>query len=389
LGMYCLPWHMPQLLQGAGAVEQVAALLKEKGWQRVLIVTGKSSIKYHLIDGLLAKLDEEGIVYIFHDGIAPDPTDKDVELGVKLFCDNHCDALLAFGGGSPMDCAKAMAARLARPNKTIAQLHGLLKVLRAVVPVIYIPTTSGTGSEVTMAAVITDSNTNHKAAISDICLLPSYAVLDPALTLSMPQGLTSTTGMDALCHAVEAYTNYTYTTKLERDLAKKAVKLLYDNLYHAYIDGSDITARENVQLAAYYAGRAFTRGCVGYVHAIGHGVGALYHTSHGTAMGVLLPHVMRRYGKAADKRLAELWDSCQPNSSLTAEEEKAEAFICWIEELKVKMEIPLYLPVLEEKDIPQLAEWADKEANPLYPTPVTWSRQDFTNFLQSMLAGAF
>jgi len=212
--------------------------------------------------------------------------------------------------------------------------------------------------------------------------MPKYAVMDPELTRGLPPKVTSTTGMDALCHAVEAYTNHTYNSKLENDLCKKAVKLIYENLYEAYCNGDNLEARMNMQDAAFYAGRAFTRGCVGYVHAVGHTLGGLYHTPHGLAMSVILPHVMRQFGPAAHKRLAELADVCGMQGSNDAE--KAEAFISWIEDLKEKMDIPVHLDVIQKKDIPQIIKWALKEANPLYPVPVIWGYKDLEKLIYTV-----
>ena len=252
------------------------------------------------------------------------------------------------------------------------------------IPIIFtVPTTAGTGSETTIAAVITDSKTHHKASINDISLMPKYAVLDPKLTIGLPPQVSATTGMDALCHAVEAYTNNTYNSKVEKDLSRKAVKLIYDNLYKVYLDGSDLQGRQNLQRAAFYAGRAFTRGSVGYVHAIGHTLGGLYGTPHGLAMSILLPLVMKQYGSAAHKRLAELCDVCGIQAKGQSDADKANAFIAWMEDLKVKMNIPKY-PNIKEKDLDQIVDWAYKEGNPLYPTPVTWSKDEFRTFLQSL-----
>ena len=190
--------------------------------------------------------------------------------------------------------------------------------------------------------------------------------------------------MDALCHAVEAYTNDTYNTKLERELARKAVKLIYDNLYDAYADGSNLEARQNMQDAAFFAGRSFSRGCVGYVHAIGHALGGLYGTPHGVAMAVLLPLVMRQYGEAVYVRLAELCDVCGIQAKEDTAEAKADAFLCWIEDMKVRMNIPVYPPMLEPQDIDKIISWAHREANPLYPVPVVWTKKEFKQFLQKI-----
>jgi len=384
IGMYFLPWKMPETLEGPGSVKRLPRVIKEKGYHKVLIVTDKTLVGLHLLDGMLEALDKEGVEYVMFDEVDVNPTDVNVEEGVSLYRNKYCDAMIAFGGGSPMDCAKGIGARIAKPRKSVNQLQGLLKVLKRIPMIFTVPTTAGTGSETTIAAVITDSKTHHKASINDVSLIPRFAVLDPELTVGLPPKITATTGMDALCHAVEAYTNNTYNTKLEKDLARKAVKLIYDNLYKVYLDGSDINARQNMQRAAFYAGRAFTRGCVGYVHAIGHTLGGLYGTPHGLAMAILLPHVMREFGEAAYAKLADLCDVCGIQAKSNSDKDKAEAFIKWIEDLKVKMDIPLYPPVIKDEDINQIIAWASKEANPLYPTPVTWSKEDFKKFIQSL-----
>ena len=220
--------------------------------------------------------------------------------------------------------------------------------------------------------------------MNDLCLMPRYAVLDPELTRGLPPKVTSTTGMDALCHAVEAYTNNTYNSALEKKMCRKAVRLIYDNLYRAYTDGSDMEARQNMQEAAFLAGRSFTRGSVGYVHAIGHTLGGLYGTPHGLAMSILLPHVMRAFGKAVYKRLAELCDVCGLETADDSAAAKAEAFIRWIEDLKEQMNIPERLDMVREEDVDQIVEWAEKEGNPLYPVPVIWSRKEFKEFILSV-----
>ena len=382
IGNYMLPWSMPEVIEGEGSVNRLPKFIKDKGFHKVLIVTDGVLMSLHLLDSLFENLQKEGIEYVLYDGVKPNPTDVNVEEGVKLYKENNCDAMIAFGGGSPMDCAKGIGARIAKPKKSIEQLQGLLKVLKKIPTIFTVPTTAGTGSETTIAAVITIEKTHHKASINDISLMPRYAVLDPLLTVGLPQKVTSTTGLDALCHAVEAYTNNTYNTKLEKKLAKDAVKLIHDNLYKAYLDGHDIEARQNMQRAAFYAGRAFTRGSVGYVHAIGHTLGGLYGVPHGLAMAILLPHVMKAFGSAVYDKLADLADVCGIKGNTN--EEKAKAFIAWIEEMKTKMNIPVYPDMIKDEDIDQIVEWATKEANPLYPTPVFWGKQDFKDFIATL-----
>lgn len=385
IGMYALPWRVPKVLKGPGAVKRLPKAIRKKGFRKVLIVTDSLLMgQLHLLDDMLDAMEEAGLDYVAYDKVSPNPTDINVEEGVKIYKENHCDCMIAFGGGSPMDCAKGIGARIARKGKSVHQLQGLFKILRPIPRVFAVPTTAGTGSETTIAAVITESATHHKASMNDLCLMPKYAVLDPELTVGLPPHVTATTGLDALCHAVEAYTNHTYNSSLEKDMCKKAVRLIHDNLLAAYKDGNDLKARQNMQKAAFYAGRAFTRGSVGYVHAIGHTLGGLYGTPHGLAMAILLPHVMRAYGKAAHTRLAELSDVCGIRAADGSAQAKAEAFIQWIEDLKEEMQIPVYPEMILEKDVDQIVEWAEKEGNPLYPTPRVWTKKEFREFIVSV-----
>lgn len=381
-GNYFMGYRMPDYIEGPGCIKRMPELLKKDNVNNILLVTGPNITKRGLNRGLMEALDEAGISYTVFNHIGANPTSDMVEEGVKLYHEKGCQAIIAFGGGSPMDCAKGIGARIARPNKSIAQLQGLLKVFKKI-PVFYaVPTTAGSGSETTVAAVITDTATRHKAAIMDTHLIPRCAVLDPELTVGLPPFTTACTGMDALSHAVEAYTNHTYNTKLENDLAKQAVKLIYDNLLNAYKDGANIEARQNMQKAAFFAGRAFTRGCVGYVHAVGHTISGLYNIAHGLAMAVILPHVMRQYGPAAYPRLAELADVCGIEGASNAE--RANRFILWIEDMNREMGLPTCLDMIKEQDIPQMIKWAMKEGNPLYPTPVTWTEADFRKLIDTL-----
>ena len=384
IGNYFLGYHMPQYLEGAGKIKELGAFLKDKNVNDVLVVTGSGMVRRGQVQPMLDGFDANSIRYTLLTFDATDPTSDDVERGYKTFKENGCKSIVAIGGGSRIDCAKGIAAKAVHPKKTIAQLHGLLKVHWPVPTFIAIPTTAGAGSETTVAAIITDSATHRKAGILDPFLIPKYAILDPELTVDLPPHTTAITGMDALTHAVEAYTNNTYNTKLEKQLAQKAVKLIYENIMTVYEDGKNLEARQNMQLGAFYAGRAFTRGCVGYVHAIGHTLGSLYSVPHGLAMAVLMPHVMRAYGTPVHKRLAELADVCGMTGADDAE--KAEAFIRWVEETNQKMGLPNKFNMIQGQDIDQMIVWAKKEANPLYPVPVVWNTEDFRKLIESVRA---
>ena len=382
IGNYFMGYRMPKYLEGPGKIKELGAFLKETGINDVLVVTGSGMVRRGQVQPMLDGFDANGIRYTLQTYDTTDPTSDDVEAGYKTYKEHGCKSIVAIGGGSRIDCAKGIAAKAVHPKKTVAQLQGLLKVHWPIPPFVAIPTTSGAGSETTVAAVITDSATHRKAAINDPFLIPKYAVLDPELTMGLPPHTTATTGMDALAHAVEAYTNKTYNTKLEDRLAKEAVKLIHDNILIAFEDGNNLEARQNMQRGAFYAGRAFTRGCVGYVHAIGHTLGGLYGVAHGLAMAVLLPHVMQKFDSSAHKRLAELADACGIDGANDAE--KASAFIRWIEETNARMGLPNKFDMIQEKDIDQMIAWAKKEANPLYPVPVVWSREDFRILIESI-----
>ena len=382
VGNYFMGYRMPQYLEGPGKIGELGAFLKEKKINDVLVVTGSGMVRRGQVQPMLDGFAANGIRYTLQTYDTTDPTSDDVEAGYQTYQANGCKSIVAIGGGSRIDCAKGIAAKAVHPRKKVSRLQGLLKVHRPIPPFVAIPTTAGAGSETTVAAVITDSATHRKASINDPFLTPKYAVLDPELTVGLPPHTTATTGMDALAHAVEAYTNKTYNTKLEDKLAKEAVKLIHDNILTAFEDGSNLEARQNMQRGAFYAGRAFTRGCVGYVHAIGHTLGGLYGVAHGLAMAVLLPHVMRAFGPAVHKRLAELADVCQIAGKNDAE--KANAFLRWIEETNAKMGLPRTFDIIRDEDIDQMIAWAKKEANPLYPVPVVWGVEEFRALIETV-----
>ncbi len=409
VGMYMLPWHTPEVIEDRADSDRLLEDIKRREVERLLVVMGPNMMKRGLPVPMLEKLRANGIECEVFDRLTSDPTDAQVEEGVRLYNEKNAQGIILFGGGSPMDCGKAIAARIARPDRTIAELQGVLKVRsRRKVPVMWaIPTTSGTGSEATMAAVITDHETHRKKSINDMAIIPHVCVLDAGLTAGLPPDTTAYTGMDALCHAVEAYTNNAYNTALEKKMAKDAVKLIYENLEGAYENGSDMEKRQNMQRAAFYAGRAFTRGCVGYVHAIGHAVGGLYGVPHGKAMAILLPHVLKAFGSSAEAKLAELADHCGLSAEYgvdhddrtggcacpaygamkgkTTNNGKARLFIEWIENTKRSMDIPDRFDCIKEEDVETIAKWADAEANPLYPVPKIFDRKQLEDLVRSVM----
>lgn len=282
-------WKEPEIISGAGAVKKLAKLIKDKGFKKPLIVTDPGLMKLNLLAGLFESIEAEGYSYALYDEVVPNPTIENIEAALKIYNENSCDCVIAFGGGSSMDCAKITAARAAHPNKSVEKMRGVMKVGKGLPVIFAVPTTAGTGSETTIAAVITGAN-HTKITIMDPFIRPQYAVLDLELTLGLPPFITAPTGLHALTHAVEAYIGKS-NTKNTAARARQAVNLIYKYLPIAYADGKNIEAREQMLLASYYAGVAFTQAYVGYVHAFAHAIGGMYGIAHGSACSTILPEM--------------------------------------------------------------------------------------------------
>ena len=382
--MCFMDWSEPELLEGDGAVLRLPKFIKDKKINKVLVVTDQGLMNLHLLDPMFEELKNQGIEYVVFDGVKPNPTIQNIEDCKSLYLENKCEGIIAFGGGSPMDCAKAAGARVVKPKQSVRKMRGYLKVNKKLPPFFAAPTTAGTGSETTLAAVVTDPETHEKNAIADPCLRPKYAVLDPNLTIGLPPHITSTTGMDALTHAVESYigkSNVKSTIKYAED----AVKLIHTNLEKAYANGKDVEARTNMLKASYYAGNAFTRAFVGYVHAIAHNLGGMYNTPHGLANAVILPHVLEWYGSSAYKQLAKLADLIGITKEEMPIEEKAKAYINEIKRMNKAMNIPETFDFIKEEDIPTLVKRALKEGNPGYPVPKIMNSQECEKVIRSIM----
>ena len=361
-----LPYREPIQLDG---LSSIVPLLAEKRIASVLLVTDASVRSLGLTSGLEAALKAAAVACAVYDKTVPNPTIANIEEGRALYLTAHAQAIIAVGGGSVMDCAKVIGARVVKPRQSVQRMRGLLRVLKRTPLLIAVPTTAGTGSETTLAAVITDPAARHKYPLNDFAHIPDYAVLDPDLTRGLPPMLTATTGMDALTHAIEAYIGRS-TNRLTRAMSEEAATRIVRSLYKAYTDGGDMQARADMLRAAYCAGVSFTRSYVGYVHGVAHSLGGQYGVPHGLANAVILPYFLDAYGAACHKklgRLARIAGVASPNAS---DSEAAEAFIRWIRETNAKMGIPETIPQIRTVDIPEMAHHAAKESNPLYPVPV-------------------
>lgn len=371
-----LPYRKPEIIEG---FQELIPMLEDKKISSVLLVTDAGIRNAGLtlpLEELLAEADIRCAVY---DKTTANPTVPNVEEAKDLYLAEECQAIIALGGGSSIDCAKACGARIARPRKSLAKMKGLLKIHHKLPTLIAIPTTAGTGSETTLAAVITDPKSHHKYPINDFCLIPRYAVLDPQITCSLPPALTASTGMDALTHAVEAYIGRS-TTKQTREDALTAVSLIFANLSTAYHDGTNLEARRNMLHAAYLAGSAFTVSYVGYVHAVAHSLGGRYGTPHGLANAVLLPYVLEAYGSSAHKKLHDLAVAAGLCDETASHEEAATLFIQAVKDMKEEFGLDDSSIKVNSRDIPRLAYFAAQEANPLYPVPRLMSRRELEQF---------
>lgn len=367
-----MPYREPERLE---CIDRISVLLKELHVSSVLLVTDSTLCKTDHVTRLVSHLVDHEISCAIYDGVIPNPTIHNVEEAFRVYNEYEAKAIIAFGGGSSIDCAKAVGARAAYPQKSILKMKGLLKVSRPIPPLIAIPTTAGTGSEVTLTAVLTDSDKRHKFTMHSFPLIPRYVVLDPAVTVSLPKDLTATTGMDALTHAVEAYIGQS-TTKETRECALDAVKLIFENIEIAYHDGSNISARMNMLMAAYKAGIAFSKSYVGYIHAVAHSLGGQYNTPHGLANTVLLPIVLEEYGSIVYKKLHRLGLAAGVSLDTDSDEVGAKKFIEAIKALNMRMGVPEKISGIDEKDIAKMVKYAASEANPQYPVPTLWNARE-------------
>lgn len=377
-----LPDRIPATFVGTDSSRELCLAIAQAGARRVLVVTDRMLAEIGIVERIRKHLEAAGVAVSVFDGVAPDPTFDHVRAGFAMLGRDGCDAVLALGGGSPMDAAKVIAA-MATNGGSAERLEGRFRLRKQPLPLYAIPTTAGTGSEVTVAAVVSDPATHAKKFFVDPKLLPRMVALDPALMLGLPPAVTAATGMDALTHAVESYLARTATPQT-REYATTAVRLIFENLPRAYAHGSDAEARKAMALAAWYAGLAFTRTNVGYVHAVAHTFGARYGTPHGRANAIVLPHVLEFSREAAQDRLAELARAI--GLATGSETDQARAFVAAVRDLEEKIGIPQTLDALVAGDIPSIARQALAESFCNYPVPRSMDQAQCEALLRRMCA---
>lgn len=371
-----LPYKPPIILE---KISDIVEQLKYKQIKTVLLVSDKMVRQIGLTKDLEELIKESNINLVIYDEVEPNPTSNNVENGVKLYKEHSCESIIAFGGGSPIDCAKAIGARIACPKKSLNKLKGILKVNHKLPPIFCVPTTAGTGSETTITSVISDSKTHEKYTINDFKLVPEFAVLDPVATFTLPKHLTSTTGLDALTHAIEAYIGKS-TSKTTRKQSLEAIKLIFDNILVAYNEPSNYEARKNMLLASHIAGKAFSMSYVGYIHAVAHSLGGKYNTPHGLANSILLPIILKDYGKAIYKKIYKIALYLNLIDKTSTYSEGFNKFMDLLTSVSEQLNIPKTMEFIKVEDISKMAKTAAKEANHIYPVPVLKTAKELEKY---------
>lgn len=362
-----LPDRVPVTFVGADATSELCEAIAQTRPACLGVVTDEGLVAAGVVERVTSALDATSQPWERFDGVLPDPTFPQVEEGRTKLAAAGCNAVLAVGGGSVMDAAKMIAAAATNPGP-VEKLEGQLKVRQAPLPLYALPTTAGTGSEATLAAVLSDPDTHAKKFFVDPKLLPLMAGLDPTLMTGLPPHITAATGMDALTHAVESVLARTARPQTEA-YARSALQRIFPDLPRAHAQGDDLAARKSMALASFYAGLAFTRTSVGYVHAIAHTFGAYYGTPHGLANALALPHVLEFSLDAAAPRMALMADWIGTAREGASERENAEGFVAAVRELSEKVQIPATLEPLRADDVPAIAQQALAEAHMNYPVP--------------------
>lgn len=363
----------PDLVSGPGCLKDVASIAMKLGMRKPLVVTDEILVQLGLVKQCTDSLDSAGLRYAIYDKVEPNPDTGMINDGYAMYAREGCDGFIAIGGGSPMDCAKVIGARAWKPNKPIPDMVGIA-ALSGIAPVgpdrkgfppfIAVATTAGTGSECTLAAVITFKEKGLKLPIADGVLIPRVAVLDPVITVPLPPPITAATGMDALTHAVESYVS-TFANDMSKPYSLKAVERIDKYLLKCYHTPDDLEAREQMLIASYEAGLAFTRVNVGYVHAIAHTFGGFFHVPHGVANAMVMPHVLDFYLDKTEDKMSALAEAfgIPIGYGSDAKHVAGAAFVAKIRAMNEEMKLPKCVEKMTPSDVDKVVERALTEAH--------------------------
>ncbi|MCH8499755.1 MAG: iron-containing alcohol dehydrogenase [Marinobacter sp.] len=383
LAVTVIPAPKPNVLMGKGSGLRLCDMMAHFGIQRPLLVTDDVLLKLGVLDPLLARLEKLGMSPSVFSGVKPDPTFAVVDAGLTALAAAQSDAVLAVGGGSSIDAAKVIALS-ASNQKPPRKLVGVLKARKPSLPLFVIPTTAGTGSEVTLGAVISDEQSHQKALVIDPKLVPLATALDSGIMAGMPPSVTADTGIDALTHALEAWVS-DFANPQTDFYAGAAVRMVLENLEKACSGKSTLAAREAMALAAHYGGLALNQAGLGYVHGIAHQLGAFYGVPHGRANAIVLPHVLGFNRKVSGPRLAELARRVGLADAGTDEQLAADRLISRVRELIRNVGISPYVPALREADFPEIIRGAFAETHGTYAVPKYMQKQDVEGILRALM----
>jgi len=382
--MRLLPRNPPVVFKGVNSALTLCEQVGILGYTKVLLVSDNFLATSGILDGIKATLEKQNVEYAIFDGVLPDPAFDQVQAGEAMLRRENCQAVIAVGGGSVLDAAKMMAMLNTNPGP-LANFDGLQKCKKPGLPLFAIPTTAGTGSEITLAAVITDPVSHKKMPIVDSKMIPGYIALDAEIMKGMPPGITAATGMDALTHAVESYLSKASNESTEAH-ANAAVRLIFKYLVRAFKDGNDMEARDGMAMASFYAGAAFGKTSVGYVHGIAHQLGRVCGTPHGNANAMVLPEVLAAYGDCVHQRLADLATLVELGKAGDRTSALAGQFIQAIVDMRKELALPLQPKDLKAGDIPGIVDEAITEAGDLYPVPRYMSAAELTTIVNGLRA---
>ena len=347
---------------GKGAIESIVSELKSRGLKKPMVCSDPDLVKFKVTEKVTKLLDEAKIEYTLNSDIKPNPSIQNVQNGVKLYKENGNDSLIAVGGGSSIDTAKAIGIIIANPEfADVRSLEGVAPTKNPCAPIIAVPTTAGTAAEVTINYVITDEEKNRKMVCVDVHDIPVVAVVDPDMMSTMPKGLTAATGMDALTHAIEGYITKGAWT-LSDMFHIKAIEIIAENLAKAV--ENDPVGRENMALGQYVAGMGFSNVGLGIVHSMAHPLGALYDTPHGVANAIILPTVMEYNAPYTGEKYRDIAKAMgvKDTEKMTIEEARKAACDA-VAALSKKVGIPQDLKaIVKEEDLDFLAESAYADA---------------------------
>jgi len=384
LGVRCLPFPKQEYISGGDSLKNCGEILAKQKIRSVLIVCSRSVHKHGLLDGMLESLRQNVIAYTIYEDINPNPTIKNVEDGLKLYKENNCEGIITVGGGSPMDCAKIIGLRAVCPKLSYKDMRSMLKINHRIPFMIAAPSTAGTGSESTAAAVISDPDNSDKFVVVSPNIIPHTVILDGTLTLGLSPAFTAYTGMDALTHAIEAYIGV-IDIKETNNLALEACRIIFENIQTAYHHPENLEIRNQMLIASNKAGLAFTKVYIGYVHSISHALSAVYDVGHGKTIATVLPYVLEYYGESIYKKMGEIARYCNIGNADDSDEVLTKEVIARIRAINEESNIPPYVEELDAKEASHIADKALKEANPAYPVPKIMDKGDCVDIVRKLI----